>query len=289
MEDRDLSETGPLDGKWKDDDTLTWRGGDNNPPATITNILGTAHKGGLNQEQANSVLQKYEIFGWLDRDGDKRSGIGDNPDTGFAWLATNIGPIDTEILVQNIGILKDTKHKMFQGFMIDNELIVVEDRFINSDTSRMTYVKRGVNETQEVNHARGTPIFPVSFWELMYQIKVAGATEDDFRGDAVGYNTPPGTDEGTPGNLIQNGPLDLRPFSGEHGIKWLLRLRVVDIFGLSTESDMNLPSRPDMFVSTGPGAYFGIDGDSTAQVPAKRVLYVRQARPPKRPKIYPTQ
>jgi hypothetical protein len=290
MNDRLEAETGPLSGKWKDGDTLSWRGSEEVGPAAMESVLGTAHKGGLTQEQANAVLNRYEIYGWLDRDGDEASGITDNPQTmGYAWLGTNIGPLDTELLVENMHAIIDPKKKLFQGFMIDNELIIVEGRYFDTQRSTFRYVNRGANETQAAPHQKGTPIFPIGFWELMYQIKVSGATSGEFEGNAVGYNTPPGTDDGTPGELLQNGPLDLRPFTGDHPIRWLLRLRVVDIFGLTTESDMNLPSRPDMFKSTGSLAYFGTTGRAESQVPEKRVLYVKQVRPPGRPHLYPTQ
>jgi hypothetical protein len=129
---------------------------------------------------------------------------------------------------------------------------------------------------------------------MVYQVKVAGAVGTDFKGHAVGWNTPPGTDNapigsapGDVGELLQHGPLDLRPFSGDYPIRWLLRLRVVDIYGFSSDVNASLPNYQDMFVSTGPGAYFGPDGN--INIPAKRVLYVMQSRDPRRPRILSSQ
>jgi hypothetical protein len=254
----------------------------------MESILGTAHKGGLTQEAADAVLGRYEIYGWLDRDGDGTASAGDDPlVSSMAWLDTSIGVLDTTILVKNIGALKDPKNKYFQGFLVDDELMVVQREQIDFEAGLLHNVWRAVNETQVAFHNKGAAVFPVSYWEIMYQIKVADAVDPDFKGQAVGWNTPPATDDGTPGELLQNGPLDLRPFSGEYPIRWLLRLRVADIYGFTSDCDVSLPSLPDKFSSTGPGARFGPDGNEN--IPAKRVLYVLQSRDPKRPRILPSQ
>jgi hypothetical protein len=283
------TETGPNSGKWYDYDLLTYRpdvtSGD---PSFMQSILGTAHKGGVDQDSANAVLDRYEIYGWLDRDGDGTASAGDDPaETSMAWLATGIGVLDSTILIKNISALKDPLKKYFHGFMIDDELIVVQNEQIDFEKGLMHNVWRGVNETFEAFHNQGTVVFPVSYWEMMYQIKVSGAVPGEFKGQAVGWNTAPSTDNGTPGELLQNGPLDLRPFSGEYPIRWLLRLRVVDIYGFTSDCDTSSLDYPDKFVSTGPGAYFGPDGDQF--IPAKRVLYVMQSRDPRRPRILSSQ
>ena len=281
------TETGPNSGKWYDGDMLTYRPA-GSIPAFMNSILGTAHKGGVDQTSADAVLDRYEFYGWLDRDGDGTASAGDDPaETILASLATGIGVLDSTILLKNIKSIKDPLSKYFQGFMIDDELIVVQNEQIDYATGLLSNVWRGVNETFEAFHNPGTVVFPVSYWEIMYQIKIAGAVTGEFKGHAVGFDTPPGTDDGTPGELLQNGPLDLRPFSGNYPIRWLLRLRVVDIYGFSSDCDPTRPDYPDMFVSTGPGAYFGPSGDQ--YIPEKRVLYVLQSRDPKRPKILSSQ
>jgi hypothetical protein len=288
MTTRGPTETGPHSGKWYDDDLLPYRPAADGTPSFMDTILGTAHKGGIDQASADNVLGKYEIFGWLDRDGDGTASAGDNPVTpSMAWLDTGIGVLDTTILIQNIGALKDPLNKYFQGFLIDNELIAVQNEQIDFETGLLNNVWRAVNETLAAFHDKGAVVFPVSYWELMYQIKVADATSGEFQGKAVGWDTAPATDDGTPGELLQHGPLDLRPFSGNYPIRWLLRLRVSDIFGLTSDSDMSTPHYTDRFVSTGPGARFGPEGD--AYIPSKRVLYVVQSRDPKRPKILSSQ
>jgi hypothetical protein len=287
MSARDPEETGPNSGKWFDGDVMPYRPVDDEA-AFMASIIGTAHKGGLDQNAADGVLGRYEIFGWLDRDGDGEASAGDDPPTqSMAWLDTNIGVLDDTILVKNIGALRDPLNKYFQGFLIDNELIVVQRDQVDFKTGLLSNVWRAVNETVEAFHSKGTVVFPVSYWEMVYQVKVADAVTGDFQGSAVGWNTPPATDDGTPGELLQKGPLDLRPFSGDYPIRWLLRLRAIDIYGFTTECAMDQPGAPDRFFSTGPGARFGPDGN--ADVPSKRVLYVLQSRDPKRPKIISSQ
>jgi hypothetical protein len=278
---------GPISGMWYDFDVLPYRPV-GSTPAFIQSILGTAHKGGVDQKSADSVLDRYEIFGWLDKDGDGTANAGDDPsESSMASLATGIGVLDSTILLKNINALKDPLNKYFHGFMIDDELIVVQNEQIDFNGGLLNNVWRGVNETFEAFHNVGTIVFPVSYWEIMYQIKVSGAATGEFKGHAVGWNTPPNTDNGTPGELLQDGPLDLRPFSGNYPIRWLLRLRVSDIYGFSSDSDPTLSDYPDRFVSTGPGAYFGPNGNN--YIPAKRVLYVLQSRDPKRPRILSSQ
>ena len=287
MDARGSTETGPNSGKWYDGDMLTYRPA-GSIPAFMQSILGTAHKGGVDQTSADAVLDRYEVYGWLDRDGDGTASAGDDPSgVNLASLATGIGVLDSTILLNNIGSLKDPLNKYFHGFMIDDELIVVQNEQIDFANGLLHNVWRGVNETFEAFHNQGTIIFPVSYWEMMYQIKVAGAATGEFKGHAVGFDTAPGTDDGTPGELLQNGPLDLRPFSGDYPIRWLLRLRVVDIYGFTSDCDPSVPDYPDKFVSTGSGAYFGPDGDQ--YIPTKRVLYVVQSRDPKRPKLLSSQ
>ena len=286
---REIGETGPNSGKWRDGDTLSWDG-TNGVFDRVESILGTAHKGGITQEQADEVVNRYEIYGWLSRDRSWSASLIDNPKTkGYGWLVNSIGPMDTTIAVNNLSDMIDPGGKTFQAFLIRDELIVVEDRYIGRDTGVLSFVHRGYNETQQVPHPRNTPIFPIAYWELLYQVKIAGAVPGDFVGNAVGFDTPPNTDDGTPGELLQRGSLDLRSFSGSHPIQWLLRLRVVDILGRTTETNMDLANRPDQFISTGPGAYFGVEGDESRSLPSKRILYIQQIRPPKRPTIVPTQ
>ena len=297
MSSRLPTETGPNSGKWYDYDMLTYRPvasvppGGKDVPSFMESILGTAQKGGVDQKSADDVLDRYEIYGWLDRDGDGTASASDDPqEMPLASLATGIGVLDSTILVRNISALKDPLHKYFHGFMIDDELIVVQHDHIDYATGLLNHVWRGVNETFEAFHTSGTVIFPVSYWELMYQVKISGAAfEGETAGHAVGgWDTPPQTDNGTPGaELLQHGPLDLRPFSGNYPIRWLLRLRVIDVFGYTSDSDTSLPDYPDRFVSTGPGAYFGPEGNQ--YIPTKRVLYVLQSRDPKRPKLLSSQ
>jgi hypothetical protein len=291
------TETGPNSGKWYDGDILSYRPDDTNSvPAFMQSIIGTAHKGGVDQTSADAVLDRYEIYGWLDRDGGGTASASDDPaETNIASLATGIGVLDATILIRNINALRDPLSKYFHGFLIDDELIVVQNEQIDFDNGLLHNVWRGVNETLEAFHNQGTLVLPVSYWEMMYQVKVAGAASGEFKGSAVGWNTAPGTDDaplpgGGPGSmdeLLQRGPLDLRPFSGQYPIRWLLRLRVVDVYGYTSDSDPTFPDYPDRFVSTGPGAYFGPEGDQ--YIPAKRVLYVIQSRDPQRPKILSSQ
>jgi hypothetical protein len=283
MDSVNAGENGPNSGKWRDGDRLYWtnQGGH---PTYIEHILGTAHKGGVDQVEADTVLDRYEIFGWLDRDGSGAASSGDSPRVaGQAWLATGIGLLDTTLLIRNLSALKDSYNKYFQGFLIDDELIVIQRDQIDFESGLMNNVWRGYNETSPAFHARGSAVFPVSFWELVYRIKIAGATTVDFKGHALGFDTDPGTDNGTPGDLLQNGPIDLRSFSGDYPIRWLLRLRVSDIYGLTSDSDSGLPNYPDRFISTGAGSFVGPGGN--VYIPAKRLLYVIQSRLPGRPAL----
>jgi hypothetical protein len=285
---RGSTETGPNSGKWYDDDQLPWQANSSSGVTInpyMSSILGTAQKGGATQAAANSVLDRYEILGWLDRDGDRSSSAGDTPGyTMQAYLDANIGVLDTTILIKNINALRDPFEKYFQGFLVDDELIVVQKDQIDYTNGLLNFVWRGINETREADHARGTVLYPVAFWELMYEIKVAGAVPPvDFQGHAVGWNSTAGNDDGTPGELLQNGAIDLRAFSGAYPIRWMLRLRVFDVYGLNTDSDTTLPGYPDQFKSFGSGAYMTPSGNIF--VPSKRLLYVTQIRPPGKPRI----
>lgn len=302
-------------GQWSSASDIMIYGVEGTAQGAINSIVGTAHKGGINQALANDVVNRYEIYGWLDTDGNAIADEQDARSTGVAYLASGVGPTDLEFLVRNILALKDVKNKPKQALLIDDELIVI-DTTVNVDyTTGKIFtpeggpeIIRGANETQEATHTAGTPIFLVPFWEELYEVSVADSIEGDsnltdpstevnalgytelgVQEGAVGWDSPPGTDQGTPGELLQNGPLDLRPISGDHPIRWLLRLRVVDVFGLTTETDISDSARPDLFTSYGENAFFGDSGDESKGVPDKRVIYVRQAKPPEPPRFRNSQ
>jgi hypothetical protein len=102
---------------------------------------------------------------------------------------------------------------------------------------------RGMNETSPATHSAGAIVTAVNAWDAVYSCVCDGTS-----GHAIGWNASPLTaDNGTEGNLLQNGAT----IPVANGMHYLFKIRVVDGSG-NTNTEV---SSADVFHTYGPPSY----------------------------------
>jgi len=227
---------------------------------SITELLGTAHKGGDDQADADTRGIVYTLYLWWDRDKDGTADSGDEP-VGFAVLTAGIDDAVTTIPI-NASVFF-----LSSGFVtIGTELI----QYTGKTGNTLTGATRGANEATAASHSAGDAVTAVNAWENAASYTCDGSPDNTIGWDA----TTPTADDGTEGNLLQGGDT-ITVVAGRY---YLMKLRVVDGSGnTNTEVD-----DADVFESYGPSAYLDEDGDATQGLEDDEVWQLRINKKPRR-------
>jgi len=237
--------------------------------STITALLGTAHKGGDDQADADTKGIAYAIYHWWDRDKDGSADAGDEP-IGLTVLTEDISDSDTTIPVASTATFRGV------GWLrIGNEQVFYQSKTATS-LILTAFGARGNNETDAASHSTGDAVTAVQAWEAASN-GAAGSTYtcDGDTFSTIGWDAPTvHGDDGTEGDLFQgDGYID-----APRGRSYLLKLRIVDGSGnTNTEVD-----GADVFNSWGPDSYVSASGAADQGLEDDEVLHYVINEPPRR-------
>ncbi len=207
----------------------------------LDSIYGTAHKGGASQADADSRGVVYSLYIAWDRDGSGAIDAGDEPPNANTTLTAGINNAVTTIPVA------DTTYFYPDGFVVvGSELI----KYTGKTATSLTGCSRGYNESDPASHLSAATVTECAAFQLITSI-IPGL----LSWHAVGWDaTFDGGDDGTEGELIQNGST----FTMTQHRSYLVKIHVVDGTGLTN----TMVTGADVFHTFGAACYVGANGSA---------------------------
>lgn len=225
----------------------------------ITELLGTAHKGGVDQAAADARGIIAYGYLWWDVDGDGLADAGDEP-VGVSSLSAGIDDAVTTVPVASATTFRSS------GFVkIDDELI----SYTGTTGTTLTGATRGTNETTAAAHLVGAAVTAVQARQLVVTVTCNGAPYH-----TVGWDATYPNDDGTEGDVLQ-GALSITVVAGR---SYLLIWRIVDGNG-NTNTEV---ADVDKWCTHGEDSYIGEDGDAAWGLEDDEVLVFRANEKPRR-------
>ena len=226
---------------------------------TITSIMGTAHKGGVDESDADSKGIVYSIYVGWDRTRSAAIDAADEPPNSTTALNGGIDDAVTTITVTS------TQRFYNEGLvLVDTELI----KYTSKTETTLLGCTRGYNETTAAAHLTTATVTGKAGFELLTTIVCDGAPYHALGWDA----TTTTADDGTEGNLLQDGTT----FTIQRNRSYIIKIRVIDGVGNTNNEVADV----DTFYSFSSDCYVGENGDVTQGLEDDEVWQFYSGRSP---------